>query len=188
MPRKKACTRGLTPRQKEFVRCYVQHFQGSRAAREAGYSEHTASRMAYQLLRTPHVRQELDRRLEEATATAGIDANWVLARYVDLYEKCMQIQEVTDRKGRPTGEFTFDSAGADRALQMIARFTGGFDERHKVTHDAGDTLRGFLDQISGESVAPPREREVFQVERDQGGRVLEHQPQGAMDQEGEEED
>jgi len=163
----------LTPKQKAFVASYVTCFNAAQAARDAGYSAQTSSKVAYQLLKNPVIRGEIDRLIEEKSKTVGVDAEWVLQKYIDLYEKCMQLQEVTDRKGNPTGEFQFDSAGAAKALEMISRYTGGFDRKYNVQFES-DTLRGFLEEISGETVAPPRERDVFDLEWE-SGRTLEHQ-------------
>lgn len=161
----------LTPRQKAFAVEYVKDFRIKRAALAAGYAENTAAKTGYKMLQNPVVRQEVDRLLEEATKSVGIGPEWVLAKWVDLYEKCMQIQEVTDKKGNPTGEYTFDSAGAARALDAIGRFTGGFDQRHRVNVES-DSLQSLLAELDGGTVRPPREREVFE----QSGRpVIEHQ-------------
>ena len=44
---------GLTNKQRRFVAEYVKHSFGARAARLAGYSEHSARQIAYDLLQRP---------------------------------------------------------------------------------------------------------------------------------------
>jgi len=44
---------GLTDKQRRFVAEYVKHSFGARAARIAGYSEHSARQIAYDLLQRP---------------------------------------------------------------------------------------------------------------------------------------
>ncbi len=45
----------LTEQQRRFVDHYVQTANAAEAARQAGYSEHTARQQAYYLLRKPHI-------------------------------------------------------------------------------------------------------------------------------------
>lgn len=52
----------LTENDLRFVDRYMLHANGTRAAKEAGFSEANASAIAYQLLRKTLVRNEIDRR------------------------------------------------------------------------------------------------------------------------------
>jgi phage terminase small subunit len=47
--------KGLTPKEALFVTKYLQHFNGAKAAREAGYSEVAAKEIGYEILTKPHV-------------------------------------------------------------------------------------------------------------------------------------
>ena len=47
----------LTPRQRIFVESYVLHFNGARAARDAGYAD--ARRRAYDLLQKDYIKEEI---------------------------------------------------------------------------------------------------------------------------------
>jgi len=53
--------RELTEKQRAFVEHFILCGNGSEAARKAGYSQKMANRIAYQLLRKPLVKQEIDR-------------------------------------------------------------------------------------------------------------------------------
>lgn len=53
-------SRKLTIKQKRFCRFYIMHWNGSKAAREAGYSVKTAYSMAYELLKKPEVQAHID--------------------------------------------------------------------------------------------------------------------------------
>jgi len=54
----------ITPQQKRFADAYLVHLNGTRAAREAGYSVKSADKIAWKLLRVPQVRVYLDRKME----------------------------------------------------------------------------------------------------------------------------
>ncbi len=41
----------------------------------------------------------------------------------------MQAEPVLDRKGAPTGEYKFDSAGANRSLELLGKELGMFGEK-----------------------------------------------------------
>ena len=53
--------RELTEKQRAFVGHYLLSGNGTESARKAGYSQKMANRIAYQVLRKPLVRQEIDR-------------------------------------------------------------------------------------------------------------------------------
>jgi hypothetical protein len=44
----------------------------------------------------------------------------------------MQAEAITDREGNPTGEWRFDSAGANKAVESIGKYLGMFKE--KIEH------------------------------------------------------
>ena len=54
----------LTGKQKAFINHYLECWNGTEAARRAGYSEKTARSMAYENLTKPHIRAEIDRRMK----------------------------------------------------------------------------------------------------------------------------
>ena len=49
-----------------------------------------------------------------------IDAAWVLKQAQKVYLRCMQEEEITI-KGRGTGEFKFEAAGANKSLEIIGK-------------------------------------------------------------------
>jgi hypothetical protein len=53
----------LTAKQHTFIECYVQHWNASRAAREAGYSEKTAGQQGYENLKKPEIAREIEARI-----------------------------------------------------------------------------------------------------------------------------
>lgn len=95
-------------------------------------SEEAARRNASRLLTNADVKSRV-RELQSKVAArvvekTAIDAAWVLERSVELVERCMQAVPVLTAKGEPTGDYQFDSSGANRALDRIGKHTGGFAE------------------------------------------------------------
>lgn len=108
----------LNNRQKTFIYMYCQHFNGARAAREAGYSEKTANRIASE-------------NLTKLDIKAAIDAYIAWKREND--EKYLDMQIIDKFK-----ELGFDETGnvEDRdkinALTALGKYRALFTD--KVNH------------------------------------------------------
>ena len=61
----------FTDKEKLFISNYLVHFNASRSAREAGYSEETAYSIGHAVLHKPHIRAEIDKRIEKESVTSG---------------------------------------------------------------------------------------------------------------------
>ena len=68
MPRLK---QGLTKKQERFIERYLVHFNSTRAAKEAGYSERSAKYIGYENLRKPAVQEALAKRQKELLKETG---------------------------------------------------------------------------------------------------------------------
>tara|TARA_R100000541_G_scaffold22512_1_gene32441 strand:- start:1092 stop:1577 length:486 start_codon:yes stop_codon:yes gene_type:complete len=75
-----------------------------------------------EILGYPKVVAFLDSVRQEAAKTVNLDAAWVLESAKKVFDRCMQEEEVLHR-GEPTGEFKFEAAGANKALELIGRHT-----------------------------------------------------------------
>lgn len=62
----------LTEKERIFCHQYIIDWNGSRAAREAGYSENTCAEIAYENLRKPHLIQYIDFIKNDLEKEAGI--------------------------------------------------------------------------------------------------------------------
>lgn len=133
--------RTLTPKQAAFVREYQVDLNATQAAIRAGYAEASAHVTGSQLLRLPKVTTELakvqSKALErvqaaQSEAAAVASAQWIIDKSVALVERCTQAVPVLNSKGEPTGEYTFDSGGANRALDRLAKMHPEFSEKHEV--------------------------------------------------------
>ncbi|MBB6109742.1 terminase small subunit [Mucilaginibacter lappiensis] len=61
----------LTAKQKRFVEEYLVDFNATQAAIRAGYSIDTAAEMGYENLRKPHIKTEINNRLDALSMEAG---------------------------------------------------------------------------------------------------------------------
>jgi len=68
----------MNPMQWKFVHEYCVDLNATKAAIRAGYSEHTAEQLGYQLLQKPSVKAAIDERLEDIATAVGITAEKVL--------------------------------------------------------------------------------------------------------------
>jgi len=67
---------------------------------------------------------------------------WIIERFVTVAERCLQIEPVYDRKGRPIGQFKFEANAALKALEMLGKTMAMFRDRVEVAHE----VQNFSDQ------------------------------------------
>src|SRR5436190_3999556 len=126
----------LTAKQQRFCEEYLIDLNATQAAIRAGYSEKTAMEQGYQLLQKTSVQgsiQECQKKLSEKTE---LTTEWVLNRFRDISNRCVQavpvmvfdkelkcmVQATTENdQGEEVGIWTFDSSGANKATEMIAK-------------------------------------------------------------------
>lgn len=68
----------LTAKQRAFIREYVVDYNAAAAARRAGYSEKTADRTGYDLLRKPEIADAVAKRQQEAEEKALVTREEVI--------------------------------------------------------------------------------------------------------------
>lgn len=111
----------IKPQRQLFIRLYMRDHNGARAARDAGYAPKNAGKQARVILGDPGVRAEVERLEQQLAEQADVDAQWVLAQSVEIVRSCMETVPETGR--------LVDAGNANRALDRIARYTGGFSEQ-----------------------------------------------------------
>lgn len=119
----------------------------TRAAKAAGYSEKTAQKIGSENLSKPDIQRFLTEIMQARSDKLKIDAEWVLRAAKDVYDKCMQAEPVM-LAGEPTGEYKFDSSGANKALDTIGKHVDvqAFNEKKttEVTHKVSESLASKL--------------------------------------------
>lgn len=136
----------LTTKQRVFVDEYIVSLNATQAAIKAGYSAKTADVIGHQLLRKTLVQAEIQKAMDARGKKTGITAEYVLTSLQSVAERCMQAEPVLDREGSPTGEYRFDSSGANKALELIGKHLKLFTEKVEHAGEGGGPIRLMWDE------------------------------------------
>ena len=121
----------LEEKQKMFCKEYIIDFNGTQAAIRAGYSKKTANEQASRLLTKVNVQAYLKKLIENREKRTQITQDEVVADIIKVKNRCMQSEAVFDKDGNETGVYKFDSTGANKALDMLMKHTGGYELDNK---------------------------------------------------------
>lgn len=137
----------LTNKQELFIQYYMISLNATDAAIKAGYKAKTAKEIGYENLTKPHIRSGIDSRLTKRAQDNGITADYVLSSLKSIAERCQQQEPVRDKQGKETGEYKFDSGGANKSLELLGKYLKLFTEKIETS---GETtvnnkvdLKGF---------------------------------------------
>lgn len=124
----------LTPQQELFCQEYRVDYNGTKAAIRAGYSEKTAAAQSARLLRNVNILTRVRAIQKERFEKLAVTQELVLLNLIEVYNRCMQAKPVTEwdydeHKYVETGEYTFDSKGALRAMEMIGKHMAMFTNK-----------------------------------------------------------
>lgn len=137
----------LTDKQELFCKEYMIDLNATQAAIRAGYSGKTAGAIGTENLAKPAIQERLQELIKARSDKLQIDADWVLNSAKQVFDRCMQHEPVIVA-GEPTGEYKFDSSGANKALDTIGKHVDvqAFNERKttEVTHKVDETLASKL--------------------------------------------
>jgi phage terminase small subunit len=120
----------LTDKQKRFCEEYIIDLNATQAAIRAGYSEKTANEQASRLLANVNVSDYVATLQKNISDKLQIDAEWVLKRFKDISDRSMQAEPVLvlqDGQWVESGEYKYDSSGANKATEMIGKHIGFFE-------------------------------------------------------------
>lgn len=134
----------LNDKQELFCLEYIIDLNGTQAAIRAGYSEATARQLASKLLTKPNIRTRIKALMEARSESTLVDAGYVVESLLKVAAKCQQAVPVMEwdpeaKCMKPTGEFKFDSVGANRALELLGKHLAMFTDKKEV-HSAPQEL------------------------------------------------
>ena len=131
----------LNYKQEEFCRQYLIDGNVTQAAIRSGYSKRTARQIAAENLTKPFIRSYIDLLRKERNARTLVDADFIINGLKEVANRCMQksavmewdhdlriLKQAKDDYGNHVWEF--DSAGANRALELLGRHVGLFDKKN----------------------------------------------------------
>lgn len=153
----------LTIQQQAFVAEYITHFDGTRAAIKAGYSEKTANSQASQLLSNPKVQNKIAAELDEYGAKHDILKKRVINQLTNLAfadirdyltfgpegivlkqsstlsrAQASAIVEVKERNTNLGRTVTFKLAQKEKSLELIGRHLAMFRDSDLPSYQATD--------------------------------------------------
>lgn len=134
----------LTEQQTEFCRHYVDSLNATEAARLAGYS--FPNKQGPRLLKNPEIKSALQQAMTEASATIGIDAQWLLKELVEAVQvaKASVRPKLNSKTGKPIKDddgnavFTRNDAALLKALELIGKYLGVFKDSIEIQSTGGD--------------------------------------------------
>lgn len=104
-------------------------FCAAEAARQASFSERTAREQGYRLLGRRDIQERIAALLIARRASATINDEFVLDNLREIVNRCMQAIPVLDRDGHRTGSWSFNTAGANKALELLGRHLGLWNDK-----------------------------------------------------------
>lgn len=126
-----ALEKALKPKERAFAREYVKDFNATAAVLRAGYNQtrDAAAVTGSRMLRKEPVRAYVDALLREKAESAGASRESIIARLVDITQRCMSAEPVKEwdaaaKEWVDSGEYRFDSRGATKAIETLAKILG----------------------------------------------------------------
>ena len=121
----------LNEKQKQFCEEYIIDLNGTQAAIRAGYSEKTANRIASELLSKLDIQEYICKLKNKRSERVKYSQDELMRDILEVKNRCMQANPVLDKEGNETGVWKFDSNGANKALDMLAKHVGFYETDNK---------------------------------------------------------
>lgn len=121
----------MTDQQRLFADKYLILNNGTKAAIAAGYSEKSARSQASQLLVVEEIELYIEERRKAASEISLVDIAWVQNRFKDISDRCMTavpVMEWVDGEQVESGEYKFDSSGANKATENLGKIIGAYEK------------------------------------------------------------
>ena len=121
----------LNEKQKQFCEEYIIDLNGTQSAIRAGYSEKTANRIASELLSKLDIQKYICELKNKRSERVKYSQDELMRDILEVKNRCMQANPVLDKEGNETGVWKFDSNGANKALDMLAKHVGFYETDNK---------------------------------------------------------
>ena len=143
----------LTPKQQRFVTEYLKCGNATEAVKKSGYkfkTDKAASVQGVRLLGNASVARAIEKGQERRNDRLELEEDFELKKGLELLRMCMEPKHVYNFDGMPAKDehgnyvMQFDSKGANKALETIARLRGKFVQKVQVglADDLAELLEG----------------------------------------------
>lgn len=138
-----------------FCQEYVVDYNGTKAAIRAGYKEDSARVKASKMLTNANILSRVRELQHEQVERLAVTQDYVVLQLLETYQKCLE--ETPVLKFDPdlgemveTGKYQFDSRGAIRALELLGKHLGMYNDKLQISGkvDTGQ-LENVLKQLRG---------------------------------------
>lgn len=129
----------LNARQQCFVNEYLIDLNAAQAALRAGYSKKCVTQNGSRLLKTAKVGKAVAEAMARRIERTEISQDYVLRNLVTVLERCLQQRPVQTITGRQATDdegnhlWTFNAAGANRALELLMRHKGMLPDKVELS-------------------------------------------------------
>lgn len=121
----------MNDKQKQFCEEYIIDLNGTQAAIRAGYSKKTARAIANELLTKLDIQEYIQNIKNKRSERVKYSQDELMRDILEVKNRCMQANPVLDKEGNETGVWKFDSNGANKALDMLAKHVGFYETDNK---------------------------------------------------------
>lgn len=123
----------LTDKQERFCLEYIVDLNATQAAIRSGYSEDTARSIGAENLTKPAIRAYVRELMNKRSDDTLVDAYFVVHSLIENVKRCQQAEPVLEwdyeeKVMKPTGEWQYDSQGANKALELLGKHLGVFEK------------------------------------------------------------
>jgi len=121
----------IIPKYESFCLEYAQHFSPKLAMAAAGYpveekTEHQMQCSFRYVMQRQDVQMRLQSLIRAKATQLGVGPDWVVMKWLEVLDRCMQKEQVKDSEGNLTGEWKFDARGANIVLENMGKYLGMF--------------------------------------------------------------
>lgn len=156
---------GLTDKQQLFADYYLANNCNAKQAYIKAYGQQTARTAEVngaKLLRNSKVANYVDQRQAEIREKTTVTQEWIVEKLKTVVERSLQeqpvmkfdydekqlVQEtVLDDTGREIGVFTYDSAGANKALELLGKTLGIYKDKKELSTGPGGIVVNLVDDV-----------------------------------------